>query len=218
MFRIKICGVRLKSEVDAVASAGADAVGFNFFPRSIRYLSDREKTTRELSQHASTHNLLRVGVFVNETARQMLEVADRVGLDAVQLHGDESLGSTHALQTSGLGLIRAVKLPRNALDPSEIDQAIKAWSEAGFHVLLDADGGKHHGGSGKTLHWESVRRWAEQADEARWTLAGGLKPENVASAIEMTGASSIDTASGVECPRGVKNASRIHEFVSNATQ
>lgn len=216
MFRIKICGVRLKIDIAAVEQSGADAIGFNFFPPSVRYVDPDQTSTRQLSEIATELGLTRVGVFVNESAQRIASIAERVGLDAIQLHGDEPLAVADQLIRSGLRVVRAVKLPRTALSPEDLDDALAGWIEMGCHPLLDADAGSAHGGSGKTLDWQSVGRWATQHPELSWTLAGGLKPENIADAVQQTGARSVDTASGVECPRGVKNADRIHQFVERS--
>ncbi len=213
MFRIKICGVRLKEDIEAVEASGGDAIGLNFFPPSVRYLDPARPETRELSESARRRGLLCVGVFVNESVERMLEIADTVGLDAIQLHGDESMQVAGELLGRGRRVIRAVKLPRTALDPESLDERIRPWRDLGCHPLLDADAGAAHGGSGKTLDWPSLREWAESRGGGGWTLAGGLRPENIAAAIAATGADSIDTASGVECPRGSKHPGRVADFI-----
>ena len=89
----------------------------------------------------------------------------------------------------------------------------------GAQLLFDADGGRAHGGSGKQLDWSVIHDWADSnriakwGPTASWTLAGGLTPENVGEAILTTGASSVDAASGVEEPKGVKSAAKIRRFV-----
>ncbi|OYP34461.1 phosphoribosylanthranilate isomerase [Rhodopirellula sp. MGV] len=216
MFRIKICGVRLKSDIEAVGQSGADAIGLNFFPPSVRYVDPEATSTKDLSGAAQARSLLRVGVFVNESTETLKRIAQTVGLDVIQLHGDEPVGQATELIAGGWKVIRAIKLPRVELSPEEIDAIAAPWIQAGAHLLLDADAGAAHGGSGKTLHWESVKTWAATHPDWTWTLAGGLKPENIAEAVIATGAQSIDTASGVECPKGVKNAQRIQNFASNS--
>ncbi|MEM6468235.1 MAG: phosphoribosylanthranilate isomerase [Planctomycetota bacterium] len=216
MFRVKICGVRLNKDVQAVGDAGADAIGLNFFQPSIRSLPPFDEATRELSAFAQRLGLYRVGVFVNEPAEHVLRVAGFVGLDAIQLHGDESLSDVHALSDCGLDLLRAIKIPSGKQTVASISAASEAWAAAGFHLLFDADAGPMHGGGGRTLDWPSIRNWAEKNPSIPWTLAGGLTPENVAEAIAATSANSVDTASGVESPRGVKNADSIDSFVRNS--
>ncbi len=216
MFNIKICGIQRPADIAAVESSGADAVGLNFFPPSVRYVDPSAIETQALSSAASQAGLFRVGVFVNESPREIAEISRHIGLDAVQLHGDEAVADAERIRSAcGLPLIRAIKLPTAAISPTEIAAHTDPWVAADCHLLLDADAGAAHGGSGKTLDWPSIRAWAEQAGDGSWTLAGGLGPENVAEAIRVSGAVSVDTASGVEEPRGVKSAERIERFVAN---
>lgn len=218
MFRTKICGVRLKSEVKSVEQSGGDAIGLNFFPPSVRFVDPGSCLASELAQSCREANLLCVGVFVNETANDMRSVSDRLGLDAIQMHGDESIEVGREVVEAGLRLIRAIKLPKSPFDSELLSERAKPWISLGAHLILDADAGAEHGGSGKTLDWPSVQHWANQSGQVSWTLAGGLKPENVANAIQASGANSVDTASGVECPKGVKHAGRIKEFITQAQQ
>lgn len=217
VFRIKICGVRLEQDVRAVEAAGGDAIGLNFFAPSVRFVDPAADQTRELSALAGRLGLLRVGVFVNESAASIQQIAESVDLDAIQLHGDETIDLARQISAAGMRVIRAIKLPKGPLAIDQIESLAAPWSQAGCHLLLDADAGAAHGGSGKTLNWPSVAAWAEQHRSLGWTLAGGLKPENVAEAIRVSGAVSVDTASGVECPKGVKNEGRIREFVRQAS-
>lgn len=211
MFRVKICGVRLKSDVDAVGRAGGDAIGLNFFPPSVRYVSP--ETAIELSARAGGLGLTRIGVFVNEPAESVMAIAEKVGLDAVQLHGDEMIDDYAGVT---LPKLRAIKLPRGNVSSKMIAAKADAWIAAGYHVLLDVDAGAMHGGSGKTLHWPSVAVWAAANPSVTWTLAGGLTPENVAEAMRISTATSVDTAGGAESEKGVKDAARIQSFIAAA--
>lgn len=235
MFDVKICGVRFKSDVDAVqaavsafASDAADsgskrcrvAVGLNFFPPSARYLDSQSADATAISLAAAKAGVLRVGLFVNESPETIARVADQVGLGAVQLHGDETPEQVAAIaDVIDLPIIRAVKLPAGSnsegpIPSSQIADACQPWLDLGCHLLLDADAGSQHGGSGKTLDWESVASWADDlSGDVAWTLAGGLTPENVAAAIATSGATSVDTASGVESSKGIKSAEKIAAFV-----
>ncbi|QDV43372.1 N-(5'-phosphoribosyl)anthranilate isomerase [Stieleria neptunia] len=201
----------------AVERSGGDAIGLNFFPNSVRYVDPQSPATGRLSRLANELGLLRVGVFVNESAERMAAIAATVGLDAIQLHGDEPIESAESLRSMGWPVLRAIKLPRGGFAAALMQERSAAWVAAGCHLLLDVDAGSAHGGSGKTLDWPSVAAWAQGHRSVGWTLAGGLKPENVRRAIEATGAVSVDTASGVECPRGVKDESRIRAFIAAAT-
>ncbi|WP_442509064.1 phosphoribosylanthranilate isomerase [Novipirellula sp. SH528] len=216
MFQIKICGVRLKPDIDAVVQAGGDAVGLNFFPPSVRYLDPASPITTELSTYARQCGLFRVGVFVNKPAEEIRDVIGKSGIDAVQLHGDELVSDVALYAKLGLPLLRAIKLPAGKLTAAKIDEHVRPWVDAGCQVLLDADAGAQHGGSGRSLDWESTRRWSEQFPAVRWVLAGGLRPQNVAEAIRVSGARSIDVASGVESPRGQKSPALITEFCESA--
>ena len=132
----------------------------------------------------------------------------------VQLHGDEPLRLARELAESRqLPVIRAIKLSAGPLAAARIEAAARPWVDVGCHPLLDADAGAAHGGSGKTLHWASIRRWSDEHRQTRFTLAGGLNPGNVAEAIRESGAKSVDTASGVEQPRGEKQVDLIAAFV-----
>jgi len=214
MFRIKICGVRTIQDVENVANSGADAIGLNFFPPSIRFLPPSDPSTPELSKHASRLALFRVGVMVNLSIADVKRLMDKIELDAIQLHGDEPSETATDWCSLGLPIIRAVKLPTKQISPSIIDRIAKTWIDAGCHPLFDADAGKSHGGVGKKLDWDSIKNWRNDNPGKSFTLAGGLTPENVAEAIEKSGANSVDTASGVERPKGIKDGKSIQRFVA----
>ncbi len=213
MFHVKICGVGQEEEIRFVADCGAAAVGLNFFSPSIRYLDPETPTTQGLAGLAKRLGLFRVGVVVNRSAESIVMLCGLVGLDAIQLHGDESIDDLRRIRDFvSLPIIRAIKLPRHAIQASELQARVEPWLAADCQLLLDADAGKEHGGSGKTLDWDSVAAWSQSYPGASWTLAGGLNPDNVAEAVGMTGATSVDTASGVERPRGNKNAMLTEQF------
>ncbi len=208
MFKIKICGVRFSKDIDAVACAGADAIGLNFFEKSIRYVDPGDETTQELSARAEAAGLIRVGVFVDAAAARIAAICRQVGLDAIQLHGDETTEIAGELIDAGLNVVRAIKLPSD-LTADLIRDRCDPWIDVGCHLLLDAE----TGGSGKCLDWRAVGQWAQAQLATPWTLAGGLTEINVGEAIRHSGARSVDTASGVEQPRGTKSPKRIEDFV-----
>lgn len=213
MFRIKICGVRSVADIEAIAESGADAVGLNFFPPSIRYLDPNASLTSEIATAATVAGLIRVGVVVNQSVEQLATLLSQIELDAIQLHGDERPEQVADIRSLGVPLIRAVKLPVGNIDSETIEQAVRPWIGLGCHLLLDAEAGAAHGGSGKSLDWAAVHRWSMRHPRVPFTLAGGLNPENVAAAIRQSGARSVDTASGVEQPRGYKNRELVQRFV-----
>lgn len=218
MFRVKICGVKTVDDVQNVRKSGADAIGINFFPRSIRYLSPDDDKTQQISQQAGELSLLRVGVVVNMGRDELESLLGRVELDAIQLHGDESIKSADDWKAIGIPLIRAIKLPTGAISPDEIQERCSPWAEIGCHPLLDADVGSAHGGAGRKLDWSSIRRWHTAYPQQGFTLAGGLTPENVTEAITVTGTNSVDAASGVERPKGVKDPELMQRFTAACAQ
>ena len=220
-FQVKICGVKSVDDIRAVEAAAASqkltaAVGLNFYPPSVRYLDPSESTTRAISEAAAQANLLRVGVFVNLTIDAIESICDSVGLDIVQLHGDEEPKVAAELIANGRDVIRAIKLSAAELTTTMITEKTSPWSAIGCHVLLDADAGAQHGGSGKSLNWETVGQWAHEHPNLSWALAGGINPQNVAESIQQTNAPTVDTASGVEETRGTKSAALIHGFFRSA--
>ena len=217
MFKIKICGVRTLQDLQFVSDAGGDAVGLNFFPPSVRYLPPNSESTRILSEEAGKLSLRRVGVFVNMQRADVEQLLQTIPLDAIQLHGDEPPSDASQWQALGIPLIRAIKLPIGQISISTIDERCAPWINSGFHPLFDADAGPSHGGVGQRIDWQSIHQWRERHTGQPFTLAGGLKPDNVGEAIEVSGACSVDTASGVENPRGTKSAVLIEEFVRNCS-
>lgn len=233
-FRIKICGVTDERILPVIANQGGDAIGLNFFPSSIRYLAP--SAAKRMARQASGLGLLSVGVFVDTAESDLPQIAAECDLDIVQLHGDYSEEFTAALLAQRVRVIRAVRLPTAPLCPEEIESLVAPWRRLGCSLLLDAESGGHFGGQGNRLDWDSLASWEHsmghlaghdlpaRASGRRgttcctlpWTLAGGLDPQNVAEAIQRTGASSVDVASGVESPRGEKNAVLVAAFIDAA--
>lgn len=198
------------------AEAGADCIGLNFFPPSVRYIDPRSQLTQDLNTQASQEGLVRVGLFVNEDVRRVQEVAAELSLDAVQLHGDESRSEVSQLVDSGIHVIRAIRLPTLPIAPEALHSYLQPFWELPITFLIDADAGTQFGGGGKQLHWPSIAEWAQVHDQAwgkRWILAGGLDADCVGTAKQTALASRVDVASGVEAPKGRKSGKRIQEFV-----
>lgn len=213
-FEIKICGVKSERDVQAVARSQADAIGVNFHPASIRRIDPA--VAIDLVRFATKLDLYSVGVFVDHSIADILAMAERVDLDMIQLHGDTALPIAMRLRRlSGLPVLRAIKLPTLAMNESTIDRLVMPWVDGGFKILVDADGGAAHGGTGKTLHWESLARWSSHRG-VPFVLAGGITAANVADAIGQSGAGAVDAASGTEQPRGRKDAGRIDALASAA--
>lgn len=196
---MKICGVRAFDEAEAAIDAGADALGFNFWPRSPRYIAPEaaREIAKSISPLAST-----VGVFVNEEHRSIEEIVSRVGLSAVQLHGDET-----AEFCSRLGFTRIIKAFRVG-DGFDL-QMIREYPVS--MALLDAGIKGSYGGTGKSFDW----RVAVEAKKIMpLILAGGISAENVAEAIQSVRPHAIDVCSGVEAEPGRKDLNRLREFMA----
>lgn len=207
MFRIKICGVRSHDQIDAVAEAGGDAVGLNFFPPSVRYVD--ENLAADLSDHARSCGLRVVGVFVETPTASQVR-----GVDVVQIHGDQTAADLTTFDA--MRLCRAVKLPTGPLRRSSIERRVgETLGRSKATPLLDADGGASHGGTGSRLDWDAIGDWRRSGGRG-FVLAGGLTPDNVADAIARTGAAGVDTAGGVERPKGVKDNDLIRRFIQRA--
>ncbi len=217
MFRVKVCGITRAEDAAAVAQAGGDAVGLNFFPGSPRCLS-WEQALR--LRRACPESLKAIGVFVNAPVDFVARCAQQLQLHAVQLHGDEEPEYLCRLRTQlppGVGVIRAFR-PRNSLD-GVLDYLRRCRSRNVplEMVLLDAPGPRGtYGGTGHVGCWELAAQYAELSGQPPLVLAGGLNPANVADAVAVVAPAAVDTASGVEKAPGVKDPEKIHRFVQAA--
>ncbi len=211
MFRVKICGVTSLEDARHIADSGADAIGLNFYAASPRCvdLVEAERMARELRS-----SLCMVGVFVDQSREEILRIAEQVGLDAIQLHGDQSAEFAKSLRP--WKIIRAFRAAWH--DEGRICQfaADVGVAEGLRGVLIDACVPGVPGGSGARANWPLARRIADRLPDIPLILAGGLVPGNVADAIRQTGAVAVDTASGVESQPGKKDPRRVREFVENA--
>ncbi len=203
---VKICGLVRGDEAAAVVTAGADAIGINFWPGSKRFvpLAESRSWLQELAGE-----VLRVAVTVNATDEELREIHESGLIDWIQLHGDESPERVGALKRSGLPVFKALGLKDRAM----LD-AVAAYDSP--TLLLDAYVPGLYGGSGATLDWglgaEAVGRWPER----QIVLAGGLLPENVAEAIRQVHPAAVDVASGVESSPGRKDLDKVRRFVEAA--
>lgn len=212
MFRIKICGITNLADAVAAAEAGADAVGLNFYAGSPRVVG--EATALELV-HSLPPHVAKIGVFVNEAVDRMSQIADRLALDFIQLHGDEP--PRRLAELAPRRVIRAFR-PQGDCEP--LCAYISACSQLGFPpsaVLIDAFEQEKYGGSGKTADWGMLREIRVKLGAMPVILAGGLHPENVADAIGRAEPAAVDVASGVEWAPGRKDADRMRQFVRAAS-
>jgi len=211
MFRTKICGITNVDDAQAVAAAGADAVGLNFFPGSPRFCTLAK--ARKIVQ-ALPPQICRVGVFVNATEQEIRSRIQELGLNLVQLHGDEPVELLKSLR--GVPIMRAF---RPGDDFSPLSNYLTRCHVANCvprMLLIDACQPGQYGGTGATLDWELLAKNRPRLTGLPLVLAGGLKPANVAQAILAVEPWAVDTASGVETSPGKKSQALITEFVEAA--
>lgn len=204
MPRVKICGLRSLENSREVIEAGADAIGLNFWPRSKRFIAPTE-AAEWLGELAG--QVCRVGLFVDATIDEIEAAMDLCVLDAVQLHGKESPEFCEDVSAFGLPVIKAIGVSGDQLIHDPADYAETHW-------LLDAFDPNQFGGTGKAFRWEVAKRVIDENPDKLVILAGGLKPGNVAEAVEAVSPHAVDTASGVESAPGIKDAGLVREFVS----
>ncbi|MEM8866239.1 MAG: phosphoribosylanthranilate isomerase [Planctomycetota bacterium] len=212
MFRVKICGVTNPGDALAAVEAGADTIGLNFYPRSKRFVADDVATDIVKGLPA---DVLKIGVFVNSPADEMLQTARRVGLTAIQLHGDEP--ATMLAELEGFPVVRARRIGASGLAAIASDAAAcKQAGRAADAVLVDAPAPGEYGGAGETFDWNSVVGHEAVLGGLPLILAGGLTPANVAAAIGTVRPAGVDVASGVESAPGKKDTALMAAFVKNA--
>lgn len=201
MTRVKICGINDPAAFDTAIQAGADWLGFVFFPPSPRYVT--AETAASLSaRHKGGPP--RVGLFVNPTLEDILTVLATVRLDALQLYDPRvSLAEIRARTGLPVWLATGVSAPADLPNASDADRlVIEAKPPAGAN---------RPGGNAVTFDWSILQGWNAPVP---WILAGGLNPENVATAIRQTGATAVDVSSGVESRKGVKDPGLIRAFIA----
>ncbi len=211
MPKIKICGITTLNDALAAAELGADLLGFNFYPKSPRYIAP--ETCREItgSLRSQYPNLTLVGVFVNVPVAEIRAILAACQLDLAQLHGDET---PEILAELGSRAFKAIRLSvSESVDESVSPFVFVPESVSPLHpaLLVDAAVKGLYGGSGVTTDWAKA---AELSQRIPLLLAGGLTPGNVAQAIEQVRPWGVDTASGVESSPGVKDAVRMRDFAA----
>jgi len=195
--RIKICGITRREDAELAVELGASALGFNFYPRSPRYLAPAP-AAEIVAKLPPT--VIAVGVFADETdTAHVASVAREARVTALQLHGPRFPENNRHL---GYPVIRAV-----AVDAGFKPEALCGLEAAAF--LLDAFDPVSIGGTGRAIDWAKARAATRYG---RVILAGGLTPENVGEAIRQVRPLAVDVASGVELSPGVKDPDKLHAF------
>ncbi len=209
---VKICGVTAPDQIDAASRAGARYLGFNFFPKSPRYVDPAKAAALAAVVPVG---VAKVGLVVNASNVELDRITDVVPLDILQLHGTETPERvTEVKERYGLPIMTVIGVA-NADDLAAIDE----YADVADQLLIDAKPPRDAvlpGGNGLSFDWRLLagRKYWKRP----WMLAGGLTPENVAEAIRMTGARQVDVASGVESAPGVKDTELMTRFVQAASE
>ena len=207
--RTKICGLSTPETAAAAVEAGAAFVGFVFFDKSPRNVSVEQAMALAL---AIPPGVVKVALTVNASDALLTKLTEKVALDMLQLHGNESLERVADVQARfRLPVMKAL----GVADESDL-LAVEAYAAVADQILIDAKPPKDSvlpGGNGLAFDW---RLMAGQRFACPWMLAGGLTQENVAEAISLTGARQVDVSSGVESSPGVKDIAAISAFIEAA--
>lgn len=201
MVNIKVCGITNLDDALAAVELGADALGFNFYSRSPRYLAPAQ--ARQIIEKIPS-SILKVGIFVNvDRPQTVVDLVHEAGVGAIQLHGEESPEYVRMLDE--FQTIKALRVGPDFKPQDVLKYPVKA-------ILLDAFNPQAHGGTGQRFDWAIAKDTVPYASQLY--LAGGLNAENVAAAIESVGPYAVDVCSGVESAPGRKDLARLRAFIS----
>lgn len=196
--RIKFCGITRLNDLHQAVSLGVDAVGFVFCPSSSRIVDVQQACT--LSNHCGPF-ITRVGLFMNQDAGTIKEVLQKVSLDMLQFHGNES---EDFCASFALPYIKSIAMggEHNMLTQTDYQSASV--------LLLDSNKSGKPGGSGKQFNWDKIPRVDQPI-----ILAGGLDAINVTSAIKQVRPYAVDVSSGIEEAKGKKDSNKMKDFVNS---
>lgn len=197
--KVKICGLTSYKDAAAAMKMGADLLGFNFYPKSPRYISP-EKAAQIIGKLPAFIDI--VGVFVNSSLEEIRDTIDQCQLNWVQLHGDESPQFCSGLLWHNVKTMKAIRVK----DQSDIDRAQNYFTDA---ILLDAFNPQKYGGTGLTFDWNVIGHITK-----RVFLAGGINPDNAARAVRL-GVYGIDVCSGIEAQPGKKDHAKMRKLFDN---
>ena len=197
--KVKICGITNYEDAAAAMDMGADLLGFNFYPKSPRFIPP-EKAVEIISKLPGFMDI--AGVFVNASLEQIRETISQCQLDWVQLHGDESPEFCKEFLSHNVKTMKALRVK----DQTDIEKADAFFTDA---VLLDAFHPEKYGGTGISFDWNIIGHIGK-----RVFLAGGINPDNVVAAVEL-GVYGIDVCSGIEAKPGKKDKRLMKKLFEN---
>jgi phosphoribosylanthranilate isomerase len=200
---VKICGITSAEDAWRATEAGADALGFVFWPKSPRFVTP--EAAAAIAAKVPSF-VTRVGVFVGAPLEELERTADVAGLDVLQVHGDETPAVLRALPRRVLKTL--------SVGPGFAAASALAYADAGIGLLLDTHRDGLPGGSGMVFDWTLARDLRDQVPFL--VLAGGLRPENVAEAVAVVRPHAVDVSSGVESSPGRKDEGKLRAFIAAA--
>ena len=204
MVLAKVCGITNLDDALAAVDAGADALGFNFYLRSPRYVTpEAARAIIDRLSGVGSPDLLTVGVFVNESLDAIKKIAVVAGVSALQLHGNEPPEYCKALED--YYVIKVFSAGEEFAPDTVLDYDVQA-------IMLDAVDREKFGGTGKLSNWALARETRELFPTL--FLAGGLSAENVAEAINQVTPYAVDACSRLESVPGRKDHTRMRAFVA----
>ncbi len=209
MTYVKICGITNLEDAQVAAKAGADLLGFIFYPPSPRYVAPEQAAEISYAIRRSPHAPRTVGVFVNEAPACIRAIVEQCALDLVQLSGDES---PTTLSETGAPSYKALR-PRTVAEiPVLLENYRRVVKGNTPAFLVDAFNPKLYGGTGERADWTIARRVAERYPIL---LAGGLTPDNIVEAVANVQPWGVDVASGVERAPGLKDHGKVKAFIES---
>ena len=199
MIRTKICGITQPEQVTPICALGVDAIGLVFYDPSPRSVSIEQAIAirKAVPAYVSV-----VGLFVDQTVEHINRIAAQVQLDSIQFHGAHSV---QQCQGADRPWYRALRVAAG----QSVAELVEPWVEQGQGVLLDTYVKGVPGGTGAAFNWDQVpkpRTW-------NLILAGGLTPDNVATAVQQTTPWAVDVSGGVEASPGVKDIDKVRAFM-----
>jgi phosphoribosylanthranilate isomerase len=200
MIKIKICGITNMDDAVAASEAGADALGFNFYKKSPRFI-EPSKAAEIIAQLPPF--VMPVGVFVNEREDKIRDIMFTTGIKVLQFHGDERP------EFCGRFAARAIKAFQ-VRDKESLKHMVHYHVSA---LLLDSYQEGVRGGTGNTFDWHLA---VVAKTFGRVILAGGLTPGNVAEAVKLVQPYAVDVAGGVEKEKGIKDHAKMKKFITEA--
>ena len=195
--KIKICGITRKEDALLCSKYGADAIGFIFYPKSKRYI--QPELALEIVRSLPPL-LMKIGVFVNEEIGEVNRIAQLVGLNAVQLHGDESPEYVEKMTHS---VIKSFGVDES-FDFSKVDDYKNC------NILLDVKDDKEFGGTGKSFDWNLIPE--NLRDNV--IIAGGVSPNNIKEIYSTIHPGAVDLSSSIEISPGIKDKNKIIEVLN----